>query len=135
MPKFEKNSIVELKSFLYNSWVHDAKIESVHCDYGNERLEISLFNSYASVKIDIIFHNVEFTLSVKGQWHGDREEIIGITAEDDFSYLEKYLPNHSEYHEDSLYLLFQMFSGDELHIISKEVMIACTEDDSVCKPL
>ena len=25
--------------------------------------------------------------------------------------------------EDSLYLLFQMFSGDELHIVSKEVIV------------
>ena len=43
-------------------------------------------------------------------------------AGDFFSYLQKYLPNHGEY-MDSLYLLFQTFSGNELHIVSKEVIV------------
>ncbi len=29
----------------------------------------------------------------------------------------------SEWTEDSLYMVFQMLSGDELHVVSKEVMI------------
>ena len=123
MPSFDKSNIVELKAFLYNEWVHDAIIECVNCDYGNESVGISLFNPYCNVKADFTFHIVEVALSIKGKWHGDRKEIIGITVEDDFSYLEEYLSNYSEYSEDSLYLLFQMFSGDELHIVAKKVVI------------
>ena len=123
MPRFKKSNIVELKAFLYDSWGHDAEIESVNCDYGNESIEISLFNPFEGVKIDFTFHVVELALSIKGKWHGNRKETISITAETDFSYLEKYLPHYSEYNEDSLYLLFQMFSGDELHIVSKEITV------------
>lgn len=46
-----------------------------------------------------------------------------MTAEEDFSYLENYLMKRSEWTEDSLYMVFQMLSSDELHIVSKEVMI------------
>ena len=127
MPRFDKTNIAELKAYLYNSFCHDAIIGSVNCDYENESIEISLSNPYLGLKIDFIFHLVELALSIKGKWHGDRNEIIGITAEDDFSHLEKHLPNYSEFHEDSLCLLFQMFSGDELHIVSKEVIVETTD--------
>ena len=123
MPRFEKSNIAELKAFLYNSYYHDAVIEGVNCDYENDSIKISLFNPYYDVKIEFTFYVIEFVLSIKGDWQGDRKEIIGITAEDDYSYLEKYLQNYGKYNEDSLYLLFQMFSGDELHIVSKEVII------------
>lgn len=123
MRRFDKSNIVELKALLYESWGHDAKIESVCCDYENESMGISLINPFVGVRIDFTFHVVELALSIKGKWHGNRQETIGITAEDDFSYLEEYLPRYSEYSEDSLYLLFQMFSGDELHIVSKEVIV------------
>ena len=123
MPRFDKSNFAELKAFLYNSYDHDAKIENVNTDYENESIEISLFNPYFGVNNVFSFRSVEFVLLLKGDWHGNRKEIIGITAEDDFSDLEKYLPNYSQYNEDSLYLVCQMFSGDELHIVSKEVII------------
>ena len=123
MPRFDKSNFTDLKAFLYNCYGHDAKMERVNTDYENERIEISLFNPYFGVKMVYTFCGVEFILSLKGDWHGNRKEIIGVTVEDDFSYLETYLPNHKQYNKDSLYLLFQMFSGDELHIVSKEVSI------------
>ena len=123
MPRFDKRNIIELKAFLYDSCDHDAKIESFNCDYVNDSIEIVLFNPYFDVRINLTFNNIMLVLSMKGDWIGKRWEIIGIAAEDDFSHLEKYLPNHSEYNEDSLYLLFEMFSGDELHIVAKEVII------------
>ena len=130
MPKFNKTTFVELRNFLYNSYDHDANIKSITCDYENKSIEISLFNAFFGVKINYIFHFVEVVLSIKGSWNGDQTEIIGITAEEDFSYLKKHLSNHSEYNQNSLYLLFQMFSGDELHIVSKEVTIEITPMES-----
>lgn len=127
MPRFEKSNIAELKAFLYNTYCHDAEIEGVNCDYENDSIKISLFNPYYDVKIEFTFYVIEFVLSIKGDWQGDRKEIIGVTAEDDYSYLEEYLQNCSKYNEDSLYLLFQMFSGDELHIVSKGVIIEVFE--------
>ena len=74
----------------------------------------------------MIFLNIDITLAIKGNEHGSRETILSLTVEDDFSYLQNYIPNRCEGVEDSLYLLFQMFSGDELHIVSKEVIAEIT---------
>lgn len=126
MPRYKKNNTKELKEFLYNSYVHDAKLENVKYDCREDSIKIELFNPISNVKIDLIFLNIGIALTIKGEWSGDRATIISLTVEEDFSYLHNYLLEHSEYMEDSLYLLFQMFSGDELHIISKEVIVEIT---------
>ena len=126
MPRFDKNNTEELKEFLYNSCVHDAKLENVGYECGEDSIKIELFHSFFNVKIDMFFHNIEIALAIKGNEHGSRETILSLTVEEDFSYLQNYTPNHCEGVEDSLYLLFQMFSGDEWHIVSKEVIVEIT---------
>ncbi len=123
MTRYNKNTTKELKEFLYNSYVHDAKLENVKYDCREDSIKIELFNPISDVKIDLTFHNIAIALTIKGEWSGNRETIISLTVEEDFSYLQNYLLKYSEYMEDSLYLLFQMFSGDELHIVSKEVIV------------
>ena len=127
MPIFNKNNINELRELLYNSYAHDAKLENVKYNIGEDIIKIELFNPIFDVKVDLIFHNIGIALAIKGEWSGSRENIISLTVEEDFSYLQNYLLNYSEYMENSLYLLFQMFSGDELHIVSKEVIIEIIE--------
>lgn len=126
MPKYNKNNIKELKEYLCNSYVHDAKLKNIKYDCSEDKIKIELFNPIFDVKIDLTFLNIGITLAIKGEWSENRETIISLTAEEDFSYLQNYLIKHSECMEDSLYLLFQMFSGDELHIVSKEVIIEIT---------
>ena len=123
MMKFDRNSITKLKEFLYNSCVHDAKMKSIEYQCGENGIKIELFNPIFNSKMTIIFQNVEFVLAVKGKSYGDSKTIVSLTVEEDFSYLKTYLQKYSEGIESSLYLLFQMFSGDELHIVSKEVVV------------
>lgn len=123
MLRFDKNSIQELKELLYNSNVHDAKLENIGYKYSEDCIKIELFNPIFKVKINLTFRNIGIALAVKGEWTGSRETIISLTVEEDFSYLQSFFLKCSEYTEDSLYLLFQMFSGDELHIVSKEVVV------------
>lgn len=123
MSKYTKNNVEELKAFLYNSYVHDANLETVEYSYKEDSIKIELFNPIFDVKIDLTFFNIGIALSIKGDWPGNRATIISLTVEEDFSYLRNYIPKFSEYMGDSLYLLFQMFSGDELHIVSKEVIV------------
>lgn len=127
MPRYNKNDIKELKEFLCNSYVHDAKLKIINYNCSEGSIRIELFNPIFDVKIDLIFLDTVITLAVKGEWSENRETIISLTAEDDFSYLENYFIRHGEYMQDSLYMLFQMFSGDELHIVSKEVIIETVE--------
>ena len=126
MPRYGKNNADELKALLYNSCVHDAKLENAEHDFRKDSIKIKLFNPIYGVEISFTFLNIEIALTIKGDWQGDRATIVSLTVEEDLSYLQKYLPNHSEY-LDSLYLLFQTFSGNELHIISKEVIVEIVE--------
>ncbi len=123
MPRFNKNKIKELKEFLYNSYAHDAKLESVKYDCKEDSIQIELFNPIFDVKYDVTFLNIGIAFAMKGEWPGSHETVLSLTAEEDFSYLQRFHLKDSEKIEDSLYLLFQMFSGDELHIVSKEVII------------
>ena len=123
MMKFDRNSITKLKEFLYNSCVHDAKMKSIEYQCGENGIKIELFNPIFNSKMTVIFQNVEIVLAVKGKSYGDSKTIVSLTVEEDFSYLKTYLQKYSEGIESSLYLLFQMFSGDELHIVSKEVVV------------
>ena len=123
MSKYTKSNVEELKAFLYNSYVHDANLGTVEYSCKEDSIKIELFNPIFDVKIDLTFLNIGIALSIKGDWPGNRATIISLTVEDDFSYLRNCLLKSSEYMEGSLYLLFQMFSGDELHIVSKEVIV------------
>jgi len=123
MSRYNKNNTKELKDFLYNSYVHDAKLENGKYDCREDSIKIELYNPISDVRMNLTFLNIAIALKIKGEWSGNCETIISLTVEEDFSYLQNYLLKHSEYMEDSLYLLFQMFSGDELHIVSKEVIV------------
>lgn len=123
MPRYNKNNIKDLKAFLYNSCIHDAKIENIRYDCKEDIIKIELFNTFFDVRMELIFLDIRVALKIKGDWSENRETILSLTAEDDFSDLQNSLSEHSEYLNDSLYLMFQMFSGDELHIVSKEVII------------
>lgn len=126
MPRYDKNNADELKALLYNSCVHDAKLENAEHDFREDSIKIKLFNPISGVKINFTFLNIGIALTIKGDWHGERATIVSLTVEENFSYLQKYLPEHGKY-LDSLYLLFQTFSGDELHIVSKEVIVEIVE--------
>lgn len=124
---FNRNSIVDLKKHLYHDYSHDAILKSFTYNGNGESAKIEFFNPFFKVNTTMVFNDIEVVLVVKGEWYGSRETILGLVAEDDFSYLQTYLPKCNECSEDSLYLLFQMFSGDELHIVAKEVMIDITK--------
>ena len=126
MLRYDKNNADELKALLYNSCVHDAKLENAEHDFREDSIKIKLFNPIYGVEINFTFLNIEIALTTKGDWQGERATIVSLTVEEDLSYLQKCLPKHGEY-MDSLYLLFQTFSGSELHIVSKEVMVEIVE--------
>lgn len=133
MPKYTKSNIEELKAFLYDSYVHDANLGYVEYSCKDDRIKIELYNPIFDVKIDLTFLDIVITLSIKGDWPGNRATLISLSVEKNLSYLQKSLLKANEYIEDALYLLFQMLSGDELHIVSKEVIVEITNfSESSC---
>lgn len=123
MTKYDKNTTKELKELLYNSYVHDAQLKNVEYKCDEYCIKVELFNPFFNVKINLTFHNIEIAFAIKGREYGSRETVNSLTVEEDFLYLQTYLPKYNECIEDVLYLLFQLFSGDELHIVSKEVTV------------
>ena len=96
-------------------------------------IKIELYNPIFDVKIDLTFLDIVITLSIKGDWPGNRATLISLSVEKNLSYLQKSLLKANEYMEDALYLLFQTLSGDELHIVSKEVIVEITNlSESSC---
>ena len=127
MPKFDRFKINDLTEYLYNSYVHDANIEITTYDRKKQIFTIELFNPIFNSRISLTFEEVKAILSISGNEPGNRETIISLTAEKDYSYLEKCVNICGDFLSDSVYLLFQMFSGDELHIVSKNVIIRDAE--------
>lgn len=123
MPRFDKCHIKELQEILYYSHIHDAKLESVRYERREDRLIVETFNPIFNIGLNLTFRDVGIALAINGNELGSRETIISLTVEEDFSYLQKYIQQYSKNLENSLYLLFQMFSGDELHIVFKEVNV------------
>ena len=119
---FDKTKTKELKEFLYKSCVHDAVIKTIQYDIEEDQLKIELFNSSFNIKMDFTFCGIENTFSAKSNLFGSRETVNALVVEE-FSYLQKYIPNYDLDNKDSIYLLFEMFSGDQLHIVCKKVIV------------
>ncbi len=121
--KFNKQKIEELKSAIQNSYAHDARIKSAEYDFCENALKIKAFNAIFNTKIELVAKNVELTFTVEGDFNypGSNDTIISLTVEADFSYLKNYINNCKKFKEDTIYLLFQMLSGAELHIVAKDI--------------
>lgn len=123
MPCFQKSQIDELREYLYRSDIHDAKV--VNSNYKREQncLYLEAYNSEKSIKIKLIFLDVQLLLWIKGDWLGCQDTILSLSVEDDYQVLQCYTLAYTSKMTDSLYLLFQTFSGDEAHIISSKLFI------------
>ena len=122
--KFNKKSFKKLKEHIYSSCIHDAVVQSIEYNHNEKILIIDAENSFFNTEFRIIFSDIECLLSIKGRQFGNDKSIISFTAEDDFSYLYNYLNSHVAFDENNVYILIQMLSGSELHILSQEVEIS-----------
>lgn len=124
---FNNDELANLKKYLYYSYIHDSKVQSVDYDAETRILKISSFNPIYNVKIDFIFKDVKINLLINCIGFGKRKTILSLTVEEDFSYLKEFTSICGDYLNDSIYMVFQMFSGDEWHIVSKSVSIESEE--------
>ena len=122
MARFNKNNEKELKKFLYNNYIHDSKLEKFYYDCNEDSIQIELWNPIFGGQINLAFFDISIVLARKGDWIGDRTTILSLTVEEDFSQLQNSNLDNNEYKENTLYLMFQTFSGAELHIVSKYVI-------------
>lgn len=126
MKKFQKKNIRELKEFVYNSYIHDAEVSSVRYKWHEDQLKIETVNPIFHVSTDFTFCGIELMFAVKCEEYSGHDTIISLSVEEDFSYLQNHIPKYAGDAAEALYLLFQTLSGDELHIVAKEVVIETT---------
>lgn len=121
MLQFDKNSIKNLKVFLYNSFIHDAIIKIMNYEIGEDKLVMIIYNPNFDTKMEFVFSEIDVFFAVKHKEFGSRETIYGLTLEQDFLYLNKYVPNYDKDIKDYIYLIFKMFSGDEIHVVAEKI--------------
>ncbi|MBQ7335994.1 MAG: hypothetical protein IJW92_05940 [Clostridia bacterium] len=127
MFEFNRSQIEGLKRYIYHSDIHDSKIDAWNYDREKRILNIKTVNPIFGTQMNLTFKEVIIFLSISGNEIGARETILSLTVEEDYSYFQNCTQVCGECFGDSLYLLFQMFSGDELHIVSKSVVIFTTQ--------
>ena len=98
-------------------------MEDSRYDRGQKTLYIKAVNPIHNVGISMIFVDVKVMISIIGNELGCSKTILSLTVEEDYSIMQDYTRICGERLDDSLYLLFQMFSGDELHIVFRELVI------------
>ena len=122
-----KSDIQKLKEYLYYSQIHDSIIESVKYNIKDEKLDIKAAIPMNGEKIHIAFSDVLFFLTACGNGYGANDTILSLTVEDDLSYPEECMQTCGVDFDDSVYVLFQMFSGKEIHVVSRNVSIETYE--------
>lgn len=122
MDSFVKSSSEALKKTLGTGVIHDAELQHI-CYAKDGRVRIETYNSFYKQKINFVFCDVKGFIATKGNWAGQRTTIVSLTVEEDFSLFLQVAPDFQKEGGDALYLLFQMLSGDEIHIAASEVLI------------
>lgn len=124
MPQFKVENVIKLKEFLYDPCFHDASLKNINYEYTSDNLIIEAFNPFFNCKIKFDFTGIDTVFATKGNWfYSNSVEINSLTVEEDFSYLQKNVPQFDKTIDEFLYFVFQMFSGDEIHIVCKEVTV------------
>jgi len=123
VPKFNKFQIKALNDYLYYSDIHDARIKLSSYDRSHGILTVETINPIHNTMMTFIFKDVKIILSAISKESVYSKTIISLTVEDDYSCFQNWGHIYGNNFGNSLYLLFQMLSGDELHIICEEVLI------------
>ena len=131
MPRFGKKQIKELQEFLYHSYIHDAKLERISYNYRKKELMIETLNTIFDVAQTFIFSDVNDVLAVKGDDIGSSEVIISLAVEDDCLHEQNRIKYSNIILDNLIYLVFQMFSGDEIHIIAGEVNVEIAKQNTL----
>lgn len=123
MPEFDKSNINKLKDYLYHSHIHDALLENIRYDGKQRTVYVTTINRIWNVKINLTFIDVKLFLSACVKDIANSETIISLSVEEEYALVKNCIQPGNEKLETSLYMLFQMLSGNELHIISERVLI------------
>ena len=113
---FDITNVSDLIEFLRGTSIHDSIIENYNYTGDNNRFDLRVFNPIFKEKMNFVFNGVECLKFLRGHEIGCSKTINSLTVEDSCSEL-------CYGAENMIYLLFQMFSGDELHIVFESLYV------------
>ena len=122
MENFNKQNVENLKTFLFSSYVHDSKIEFVL--YSRNSMTLKIKNEHYKVEYVFVFSTMEGAVFQKGNEDRCVDTIYSLTVEDNFAPLFTVLPMATKTKDGLLYVLVEMLSGNQLHIIFNDVRIS-----------
>ena len=118
---FSINNINELKEYLYNSDFHDATVLDVHYNLFEKSMKIIIETSNKNYNLS--FMQIQLLLYVQKEELSNYDSIYSISVEDypnDLNGLRKDLVYDID---NCICLLFQMFSGVEVYVLSNTFTI------------
>ena len=115
---FDTTQKEELKKALHKMCVHDAIID--YEELKDNRLTILLTNPYFHKQLSFTFHDLLGYKHIYSNEYGRHDTIIGLDIEDKEEDSDGVKISFSN---DYIYLVFDTFSADEIHVVSKSVCI------------
>lgn len=113
----------ELKKCLYFSSIHDSIIEKVQYDHCKDALTLSISNPIDKAYYQMTFAGIKIMLFINGYEWGNDNSNSSLTVEENYDSIEVLCKPSMKSSDEYLYLVFQMFSGNELHILSGQLAI------------
>ena len=123
MIRFNRSQRKELTRYLYSSYVHDARVDDIVFNPNNSQLNIRIENPFYKSVYCFSFLNVKAVLFANNHHFSGSDTINSITIEDDSTLSASSVRIVDDQCEQYLYLLLQMISGDEIHIMCGELFI------------
>ena len=122
--RFDVSQKEQVSLFLRELPTHDAKFSTVEYLPSKKELCIRLISFDNSYLLKLVFYQVRLLISTGFDLWGMNDTILALVLEDDFkiiSSLAKQISFHNINMQDSLYFVFQSFSGNEIHIVCEAV--------------
>ncbi len=120
---FDKSQQNALRSYLNNCYIHDADICSFQHNKDNNTLSIRMENSLFNQDITIILSEVKLFYTASEPISNSRDSVFSLTVEDEKT---ADVWNREDNKNMCIYLLIQMLSGLEIHILAQTVKVNCT---------
>lgn len=121
-----KDSLVRFLSCIET--IHDGKIVQIGSDIRSKEWTVVIENEYTSSSIRILFKDVTVFISIGISKWGNDYSISSLTLEEPEETLMHMIEPEMIDINKSLYLVFQLFSGDEIHVICQNVCLITAEE-------
>ena len=127
--RFCKENLTDFKTFLYHAiGVHDAEIQEYIHNVVTGEISFSTTNKYTKINMHWRVLGVSVVVWTSGPEIGQNGSINYAGVEEDYSCPVRYSTFENDDLHDCVYMLFEMFSGDQLHIVSEEVFVEETTE-------